>query len=49
MEEAFSPQRGLMSLYLIIVIAEELVHRKNMVFVKLQSFLPNMPTEWSEV
>lgn len=41
--------RDLKSLYLIRATAEELVHWKNVVFAKLQSFLPNMPIEWSEV
>lgn len=39
----------LKSLQLIIAITEELAHRKNVAFAKLQSFLSNMPTEWPEV
>lgn len=41
--------RDLKSLYLMRAFAGELVHRKNVVFAKLQSFLLNKPAEWSEV
>lgn len=41
--------RWLLVLKESLIVTEELVHRKNVLFAKLQSFLLNMPREWSEV
>ena len=41
--------RNLKSLCIITALPKELVHGKNVVFARLQRFLPNKPTEWPEV